>query len=289
LSASVIPQFVLPAALFTIMLGLGLTLKVAHFRQIMLQPRALFTGLLLQLIALPLLGWLVVTVFALPPVLAMGILILTLAPGGATSNLITLLARGDTALSVSLTAITSLITPFTLPFIAAGFFALLMPDLQGFELPVGALVMKLVMMSLLPVVLGMWFSARLPQISVRLAPWVERISMLFVALAVVLVVSVNRDRLGDILIQVGPAVLSLIMLASLLALAVARHLSLSEAQSWTLSIEVGIQNAATAMFVTASVLQRPDMAATALAYGVLMNIPALCLIIYRRTRREVTA
>ena len=119
MSSSVISQVILPLALFMIMLGVGMSLRLADFRLLISKPKVVVVGLVLQLILLPCLGLLVVTLFNLPAALAVGIMILTFAPGGATSNMITYLSRGDTALSVCLTGICGLITPLTMPLLTA--------------------------------------------------------------------------------------------------------------------------------------------------------------------------
>ncbi|WP_027859158.1 bile acid:sodium symporter family protein [Marinobacterium jannaschii] len=282
MSGALIPQLVLPAALFTIMLGLGLTLSMAQFIEVFRRPRGLLLGLFLQIALLPLLGWLVIGLFGLTAPIALGLIILTLSPGGATSNIITLLARGDTALSVSLTAVSSLLTPFTLPLLAAFFLSQLMPDMPAAQFPVITVMAKLLVMSVLPVLLGMWFASRFPASAAVLRHWVGRAALLFMAVAVGLIVTVNLERLPGLLIESGPAVVCLILLAAGVSLMLSRQFGLDDRQCWTLVVEVGIQNAATAIFVTAVVLQRADMAATALVYGILMNLPALLLILYRR-------
>ena len=107
----------LPLALFVIMLGMGLGLKLADFRRVAVQPKAVLVGLAAQLLILPLVGWSIAVVAKMPPELAVGIMVLAACPGGSSSNLITYSARGDVALSITLTAINSLITVLTIPLI----------------------------------------------------------------------------------------------------------------------------------------------------------------------------
>ena len=113
-------KYGLPLALFVIMFGIGLSLRTADFRAVLRTPRALAVGLSAQLLLLPAIGFTLAVLMHLPPEIAVGLMIIALAPGGATSNVFTYLARGDVSLSISLTALVSLITPFTLRFVIDG-------------------------------------------------------------------------------------------------------------------------------------------------------------------------
>lgn len=281
MQASVITQWLLPLALFVIMLGVGMTLRMRDFRQVVRTPVALLCGLAAQFLLLPGLGFILVTLLQLPPLLAVGLMILTFAPGGATSNMLTLLCRGDTALSVSLTALSSLITPFTLPVLTlvalnhwqAG--ALLPP------FPVGEAVVKLLLVTLLPVLLGMYLAAQKPVLGGQVQTIVKLLSLVFMLVVVVGILLANQERLPALLAVVGPAALLLALLAMSAGYLLARSLRLEEPQQITLSIEVGIQNAGTALMVTSGLLNSPEMSASALIYGVLMQLPALLLVAWR--------
>lgn len=286
---SVVTQVVLPAALFVIMLGVGLTLSLEDFRRIWSQKRVVALGVSLQLVLLPLLGFLVVTLFQLPAGLAVGLMILTFAPGGATSNMITYLARGDTALSVSMTATVSLIAPFSLPLLAALALEHWFGQSQALAFPVVQTMGKLVVMTIIPVLLGVFLHHKLPMLCKRLQAPVKWLSMLFLLVVVAGIVKANWQRLPELTLQVGPAVLTLITLAFALGYLISRQLRCDTTRALTLGIEVGIQNAGTALLVTGTVLHNAEMSASALAYGILMNIPVFVLIIYRNWRTESTA
>ncbi|MBY4677802.1 bile acid:sodium symporter family protein [Marinobacterium arenosum] len=290
MAANIISQLILPAALFFIMLGVGFSLQPADFRRVWQSPLAVAVGLTLQLLVLPVLGALVVLLFSLPPLMACGLMILTLTPGGATSNMITYLCRGDTALSVSLTALVSLITPFTLPLLTLWVLQWQLADGQVIDFPVLATMAKLVLIALLPVLLGMLVRYRWPVFCQRMVGPVKWLSLLFLLLVVVGILRANWDAFPALVKQLGPAVLSLVLLAMLIGYGVAQRLRLAGEQATCIAIEVGIQNAGTALLVTGGILQNPTMSASALIYGVLMNLPALALILYcnrpRRQRRE---
>lgn len=274
-------QIILPLALFTIMLGVGMSLRLREFSALWLQPKAVLLALSAQLILLPVLGFIVVTLFQLPAALAVGIMILTFAPGGATSNMITFLSRGDTALSVCLTGITGLITPLTMPLLTLLAIGYWMGEQASFEFPILATMLKLLFVAVLPALLGALIQHRWPQFCQRSQKIVKALACLFLILVVIGIVKSNWDKLPDFLLQVGPAVIVLVVLAMLVGYLIAKKARLSTEQSITMSVEVGIQNAATALLITGGILHNPEMSASALIYGVLMNIPAFLLIAYR--------
>lgn len=281
MDASFIPQVVLPAALFLIMTGVGLSLTLTDFRRLADSPRAVLAGALLQLLLLPVLALLLVNLFALSGALAAGLMLVALAPGGATSNLITFLLRGDTALSVSLTALSSLITPFTMPLMAWMVLDYWLPNTSSGDFPVVPTMFKLLLMALLPVVLGMLIRHWAPVFSTRMQGPVKLLSVVFLIVVVVGIVKANAEQLGMIIGQVAPAALSLMLLALAAGWLVARLLRLSQEIAITLAIETGIQNAGTALLITAGILHNPQMSAAALSYGVLMNVPVLLLLVWR--------
>lgn len=289
MESNLMTQVVLPVALFTIMLGVGLSLSIADFRQVIKRPAITALGIAMQLLLLPLLGFIVVSVLDLPPALAVGLMILTFAPGGATSNMITYLARGDTALSVSMTAIVSLIAPFTLPFLTLLSLQYWMDETEFAGFPVLATMMKLVVMTIVPVVVGVFLHQRFPALCHRLQKAVKALSMIFLLLVVMGIVKANWEQLPALISVLGPAVFLLITLAFGSGYGIAKQFGIENKQALTLGIEVGVQNAGTALLVTGAVLHNAEMSASALAYGVLMNLPAFALIIYRNLRSRMIA
>jgi len=272
----------LPSALFIIMLGMGLALKPEDFLRVFSQPSKVLLGLGLQLLLLPVLGVLVVMMLDLPPILAAGLMILTFAPGGATSNMISYLCRGDTALSISLTTVTSLIIPLTLPtltFIALEF---LLGQGTAIDFPITSTVAKLLMVSIVPVCIGVALNLRWPQYCRRLQSAVKWLSLLFMLAVVIVITVANYEMMPVLLPQLAPAVLLLAISAMLLGYLIPRYIfSQSNKRSLTYSVETGIQNAGTALMVTGAILQNSEMSMSVLMYGILMQIPALLLIAYR--------
>ena len=281
-------QTLLPLALFSLMLGLGLSLRYTDFRRVLQQPQLLVLGLVGQLLLLPLLVFALVQLWNLPPALGLGLVILALAPGGATSNLITHLCRGDTALSVSLTACSSLIVPFSLPLLTAWLLASDYAGASNLAFPVLATLLKLVLMALLPVLLGMALRQRWPQRAQSLRLPVKLLSVLFLVWVVVAISLANWGRLSSYLAELAPVVLTIVLLAMGLGYLLARLKGEGVAVQRTLAIEIGIQNAGTALLVTGGVLQDAQMSAAALLYGILMQLPALLLIVWCNRPGQLT-
>ena len=204
---STLTQVILPLALFFIMLGIGLSLAVSDFLALKSNPLPVAVGSMMQLVGLPVLGYCIVSLLSIPPTYAVGIMILTFAPGGATSNMISYLCRADTALSVSLTAIASLVTPFTLPLLSFMAVSHWLSLDTTIVFPVAQTILKLLSIALLPVLLGIWLNHKVPHFSRKLQPVVKKCSLLFMLIVVVGIVLGNKDKLSGLLIEVGPAVL----------------------------------------------------------------------------------
>ncbi len=139
----ILTQVILPASLFLIMFGMGLSLKLSDFAGVVKAPKAMMIGLSGQMILLPVLAFLIAIIFQLSPEIAVGLMIVALAPGGATSNMYTYLCKGDVSLSISLTAVVSLITPFTIPIITALSMTYFMSDTTKFSLPIIKTILQL--------------------------------------------------------------------------------------------------------------------------------------------------
>lgn len=285
MTATLLSQIVLPAALFLIMLGVGMSVELKAFQATMRRPCVLAAGVSLQLFGLPLLGLLVITLFQLSPLLACGLMILTFAPGGATSNMITYLAKGDTALSICLTAIAGLITPLTLPLFSAAAIGYWLGESSPFEFPVIPTMMKLAFISILPALAGSALRYYYPRLCGRLVQPVKVLTVVFMLLVVIGLIKQNHAQLWALLPQLMGVLLVLMGLAMMCGWLLAQWLNESAQIGLTLAIEIGIQNAATALLLTAGILQNQEMAAVALFYGVLMNLPALLLILWQNRPR----
>lgn len=275
-------SILLPIALFIIMLGMGLTLQVSDFSRLMHRPKPIVAGLILQLIFLPLLTFILVTVTGLPVLLAVGLLIVSFAPGGATSNMISHLCRADTALSISLTALSSLIVPFTLPWLTWLSMEHFMGEGVMIALPLFATIMKLVLVTLLPVAIGMMLNGIWPEVCRQIDRPVKILSLVFMLTVVTMISWANRAALPELMPVLSPVILIMASSAIALAALITRYILRQNAEvSLTLGIETGIQNAGTGLLVTGALLQQPEMSLAVLLYGILMQLPIVLLILWR--------
>jgi len=272
MEADVLTQFVLPMALFIIMLGMGLSLRVSDFTHVFHSPKAIFLGLTGQLVILPLLGLLVIAIFGLTMELAVGLLIVTLCPGGTTSNMISYLARGDVALSISLTAIVSIVTPFTIPFLTAYGISYFIGDTQAFNLPLVKTIFQLIVITIIPVAIGIFIHAKNPIWASRLEKSMKILSLGFLFLIIAGIVLKNKDSMIGFFIDAGLATLVLNILALTTGFFIAFLSRLTHAQSITIGLEVGIQNGTVALFIAGTILENPIMSIPAVTYSLLMFV-----------------
>ena len=274
----------LPLCLASMMLIVGTSLEPRSFTPLLARPRAALVGLLSQLLLLPLLAWLLIGVFQLSGALAIGLLLVAAAPGGATSNLFSHLARGDVALSVALTACMSLLAPFWMPWavqLQLGWLA----SPARFQLSWLQSVMQLLMVTALPLALGMLWRHLGRRWIQRNAQRLKTFASLILLLMIALLVWHNRPALQQGMhLQAALLVTLLAALALLAGWVLARACKLSPAEARTLSFETGVQNAGIAMLVAFTQLQLPEAGLVALLYGLLMNIPAFALL-YALTRQ----
>ena len=262
----------LPVSLFVIMLGMGLTLHFSDFTQILKQPKAALIGISTQIFALPLLAFILAIVFKLPPELAVGLMIISFAPGGTTSNLFTHLSHGDVALSISLTAVVSLITPFTIPLfllIAMQFF---LGSESIVEIPFLKTMMQLLLITVLPVFIGMVILSKWQTTAKRADPLVRLLSIIFLFFIVVAIIIKHSEEMVGFFIQTGAATLTLNILALGLGYFLAKTFKLPRKQTISIGYEVGIQNAPLALIIGGTIIGNSMMMIPAITYGLLMLI-----------------
>jgi BASS family bile acid:Na+ symporter len=269
---SVFITLFLPASLFIIMFSLGMALTVADFRRVVLFPRGITIGLLNLLLISPLLAFTLAVVFKLPPELAVGMVLLGASPGGTTANMLTHLARGDTALSITMTAISSVaavvMTPLVLSLASAHF----MSGELALQLDMSGIVVKVLIITLIPLSLGMLVRANAEAWALRNEPLAKKIAMVFFVLVVAAALWSERTHIGDNLAVVGFAVLSLNVLAMTISYVLSTLAGLNGRQATVVSIELGVHNTTLAMAVGAMVT--PTMVIPAAVYGVFMFFTA---------------
>jgi len=272
MEADLLIKVILPASLFVIMLGMGLALKPVDFKMVMVRPKAVALGIFAQMVMLPLMAYLIVTAFGLSGAVAVGVMILALCPGGTTSNLYTYLAKGDIALSVTLTSVVSLLAPFTVPLMIVLFMGLLMGDGQQVELPVIKTIIQLVVITIVPICIGMFIHHKKPGFSARAEQPVKIFSVVFLLFIVILIVVKNINQMGAYFAQAGLAALVLNIACLSMGYGIARLAKLNEAQSKAIAIEVGFQNGTLAIVIALSLLQNTEMSIAATCYSLIMFV-----------------
>jgi BASS family bile acid:Na+ symporter len=289
MESTIVSAVILPLSLFIVMAGIGLSLTLEDFANVIKYPRTVIVGLCGQLILLPLIA--LVMIWLIPftsPLVAAGFLIIALAPGGATSNLFTFLAKGEVAASITLTAVISLITPFTIPILAAWFLNVIDPG--QIELPIGQTVVQLVAITFVPVAVGMVIRRYATRVAQTMQTPVQAFSLvtLFVIIAALMVE--NWPVFVDNFATMAPWVTLLVAIAFAGGYTLARMAGVTEAGRRTLSFEIGLQNGTTALLVTATILQIPETTIAPMFYSIVMFLFAgAALLVFQKIGPPATS
>lgn len=273
---------VLPIALGIIMLGMGLSLVPEDFLVVTKKPKAIAIGLVSQLVILPIIGFAIASIVPMQPEIAVGLVILSICPGGPSSNLITYLAKGDIVLSVSLTALSSIITVFTIPIFANLALQRFLGESAAIELPVVQTMVQIFLITLLPCGLGMWIKQQFPDIARRLERVTNKLAIIFLFAIISVLIIREWQRLPNFITQVGIGVALLNIISSFSGFCLGKLFQLKLSQQICIAIEVGIQNGTLAIAITAGLLKNPDMAVPAAVYSLFMYVTAAIAIFYGR-------
>ena len=274
----------LPLTLFCIMFSMGSQLTPQHFAYLLKSPKVILIGAISQMILLPLLAWLLLSTFSLPPEIFAGFIILALAPGGTTSNMFAWMAGGNLALSIALTAIISLITPFSIPLLAGWLL-----DASEFEIPFATTVLKLSVVTLLPVALGMLLRRFKADFCDQNKARLTRVPFIMLLLVIGGIILQNLPKMPDFITQTALPALLLASLAIAVGYLFARSLRLNEQDARTIAIETSIQNGGTAILVTGTILQNPAMTIAPVMYGILMLLPMFGYLALLKKRQPARA
>lgn len=275
MQSSFFTSVLLPLALAVVMLGMGLGLIPEDFRRITRYPKAVAVGSLCQVLLPPLIGTLIAMVVPMQPEIAVGLIVVALCPGGPSSNLMTYLARGDVALSVTLTAVSSIVTVFTIPLFTNLALQHFLGESTEIALPVGSTILQIFLITFLPVAIGMTIRYLFPNTARRLEKQMSRLAIGLLALIITLLAIKEGNKLPGFLMQAGRSVVLLNLLAMLAGWLAARMFRLPLAQQICIAIEVGIQNGTLAIAITAGLLNNADMAVPAAVYSLLMYTTGL--------------
>jgi len=281
-----ITGIILAISLFIIMAGMGLSLAVQDFKRVVAYPKAALVGMVSQLILLPSIAFLIAYVLALPPMVAIGIMLIASCPGGATSNMISFLAKGDLALSISLTAIASLLSFLTIPVIMNFAFNFFLKESQPMTLDFVATLKQLFVIIIVPVLLGMFINKKFPEFAFRIEKPVKKASMVLFILVVAGVTYSNRNEFFEYFDQAGLPSILLNILTMTAGYVLAVLFKLPKNQAITISIETGIQNGTLAITIATLLLQKPEYTIVPLTYSLLMFFTAGIVIAFRKRSKE---
>jgi BASS family bile acid:Na+ symporter len=281
---NVVTQILLPVSLAIIMLSVGLELTIADFKRVVVQPKDFFIGALSQVVLLPAVAFALVSVWSMDPALAVGVMILAACPGGVTSNLMTYLARGDTALSVSLTAIISLLSVLTLPFIVAFSVAHFMDGARAPEISVGRMIVGVFAITTVPVAIGMTIKRFAPRFAANFERTARIISSILFVLVIAGAVYSERENIVDYFRQAGPATLMLNLIMMATAYSLAKAARLGGPQQTAITLECGLQNGTLAIFVAVTLIGNTTMMVPGGIYSLLMFATAGAYMFVTRRR-----
>ncbi len=273
----------LPIALFIIMIGIGMTLTIRDFRQVAVYPKGMIVGTIAQILVMPLVAFMLATLLAVPPAIAVGLVIIAACPGGTTSNLFVLLSRGNIALSIVLTVSASLITILTLPLFTNIALQHYMGTEENIVLPVWKTVGMLIGIVLFPVAIGMVVRTRNPEVARKAESIVSIFGGVVLAVLIVALVYGVRDQIWELLKQAGPATILLNLAGIGLGLVAGRVAGLTQRESLAVAVELGVKNGTIALMVTLTLLESSAMSIPAAVYGVLMFPIGFVLAMYGRS------
>jgi BASS family bile acid:Na+ symporter len=274
-TAEIISKVFLPLSLAIIMLGMGMTLIVSDFTRILKKPKDILIGLTNQLILLPIIGFSLAIAFNLSPVMAVGLMILATCPGGPTSNLITQVCRGNIALSVTLTAIMSILSVLTIPFILSYALAYFGTDTNvTIKLPILDTILQIMVITIIPISIGMLIRRFKIKFAKRLEKSMRIASTIIFALVFLAVLAANFSIIGKAMREVGLVTLLLNIITMGFGYVTARLFNLNLKSAISITVESGIQNGTLAFVIATSILNNVEMGIPTGAYAIWMFITA---------------
>lgn len=273
--ASIITQVFLPVSLAFIMLSVGLELTAADFKQVATKPKGFVVGAISQVVLLPLVAFMLVSLWDITPVLAVGVMIIAACPGGVTSNLMTYLARADTALSVSLTAIISLLSVVTLPLIVGASISHFMDAAEAPNLSIGRTVIGVFLITTVPVAIGMAIKHFAPNFSARCERALRIVASILFAVIIAGAIFSERENVVHYFGEAGSIALVLNVVMIAVAIGLGRAAALGPKQRSAITMECGLQNGTLAIFVALTLIGNREMMIPGAIYSLIMFPTAL--------------
>ena len=277
-----ISEIFLPLALAFIMFSLGLGLTISDFSRVLKQPKDFLIGAFSQIIILPIVALILVLIWPLSPELAIGVMLIAAAPGGATSNIITSFAKGDVALSVSLTAIISLLSVFTIPLIVLISLNILVDNYSSISISILDIAIQMFSIVTIPVILGILFRKFMSNFSILFEPIAKKISALLFALVLFGAVFAEKNNIILYFSQAGLVTLILNILMMIIAFYIAKFFGSGPSQRKTIIVECGLQNGTLAIVVATSVFGGGVYLIPAATYSLIMFSSSLVYIYFAR-------
>ena len=267
-----------PIALALIMLGLGLGLTIRDFTRVITQPRDFFVGSVCQLILLPIIAFILIKIFNTPIELALGVMIIAAAPGGVTSNILTKFAGGDVALSISLTAIISLISIFSVPFIVFKSADLFQVSYMSKDISMLGISLKMFLVVTLPVIVGMLIRRFATNFIISKTKIIQKISIILFVIVFLAIWIEEWDKIVSFLVRAGTITLTLNVIMMVVGYYVAKILSSGVEQRKCISLECGLQNGTLAVFVSTQLFDDIVYLVPTAAYALIMFITSLVFV-----------
>ena len=273
-----------PIALALIMLGLGLGLTTQDFTRVLRNPKDFLVGFIAQLIILPIVAYLLIKILNTPTEIALGVMIIAAAPGGITSNVLTKFAKGDVALSISLTAIISIISIITVPLIVFTSANILGIDLVSQEINLTSTALKMAGVVALPVILGMIIRNFADNFISSKISFIDKITGFLFLIVFIAIWIEEKENIFEYLSQAGLVVLILNVVMMLIAYNIAKIFASGTEQKKCIAIECGLQNGTLAVFVATQISNEIVYLIPTAAYALIMYITGFLFIYFLRNK-----
>ena len=274
----ILTDIFLPLALAFIMFALGLGLTGADFLRVAKQPKDFFVGAISQVILLPIIAFVLVKLWPIPPELAVGVMIIAAAPGGVTSNILTSFAKGDVALSISLTAIISLLSVITIPFIVVSSLSLLGVENISKDISLVSMALNMFLIVTVPVILGILFRKFASNAAIKFESVAKKVSAVLFVIVLLGAILAEKENIVSYFAQAGLITLILNVVMMIVAFYVAQIIGTGIAQKKCIAIECGLQNGTLAIFVATTLFGGGMYVIPAATYSLIMFLTSLVFV-----------
>ena len=259
-----------PLILAFIMLSLGIGLKLEDFKRVLIQPKDFFVGALSQIILFPLLALVLALLFPIPIELKVGLLLLAVAPGGVTTNIISKFAKGDVALSITLTAVISLLCFLTIPLIFSTFYPIITGESLLFKYSIKDIIIKIFLITTVPVLIGMILRAFMPNFFLKSEKYFVNLSFILFLIFLVTAIYKELDNIVGYFTASGLITLILNIVVMIFAFLLCKIFKIGKPQKKTILIETGLQNGTLAIVVTGIIFSDPLYLIPTATYALIM-------------------